>query len=549
MWKLTSEERKKYLALDLRIEELKGLYAVALTPAEKDLVDAEIAKLTKARDSIVRVMNVKTAYNIPAQFTRLLLMGGAVGGRYLDFIASSLMGGMREAADGRIFGWSEYGKAFSHVTGIFMPKAVGTSIALGGAAMLNPVTVAAGLAARTAAGVANETLRRKEYLKLSLLMKKLGAMDLAHVTSDEHVAHSSTVSTVKGEIADIASVFNPLGFTQEVEHINRSIPALATLYATPIKDLSGKTRNLYDAFTLNAKDELVWNEAEFGFQRDAGFDFVDGLNMIKTKARMRVAVKHMNGNYLDEDTIQLDSTWWGKGLQFLRRFIFQWYNARVADTHIDRSVDLEYTGSTRAILKQVLAKLETGDWSTNESVKAATRQAALSSLWLGGVLVIGLATAFGGGDDDDSYFDDVMFFINMLMMRNFMENVAHLDPTVFRRKSVTGISPFIQIGSDVVNVLSAAGDYVTKGDLMTHSELTQNGLSTLLYKIPLYQDPMTGKMKYAQKRDYPDVSRLKYRASKLVPFMNQTIAFPKKFRPMKQGNPSFWIRDNIFGDN
>ena len=557
VWKLTSDERKKYVALELRIEELEARYALNLSTKEKLLLDREIEYLTKARDRIARVVTPSTLVNsLILQPMRQVYLGFAPTGRVFDWTNSSLYGVFREGADGRIFKSEHALKALTHVSNILMPKATTSLVAVGATAFGNFPLAAGALGARIAAGVYNQTYRRPEYLKLMLFARMVGALDQSHVTSDDLSIEPLTVPTdIKGELLSVSDLLLPMTLVKEVEISNKVLPHLATWYATEIKDLSGNTRNLYEAFIVNSNDELVWNEAEFGLRSSRGYD-ITGTNFIKVKARGRVAYKHMSGNYNAEDILLMDSNLAGVMAQSLQRYIFQWFNARwggisEGKAYIDRNVDIEYMGSTYAAFKTIKSRVLTGQWETDPAIVAAVRQAKFGAAWITGAFVLGTLLVAGRDDDDDEWYDTLAFAANFILMKNFIENIAHLDVRSAARKSATGAIAPIRFGLDILDFGSAAWKSTMEGDLMSHQELTANGLSEVIVpQVKKYKDPRTGKWKKTKgRREYPDVSRTQYHGSKLIPYFRQMRNLPKFTKPMKKGNASYEVRDFIYGDN
>ncbi len=541
IWKLTKQERDKYRALQNRINYLENFINYpGLSNEEKRLINFELDKLNSSLEKIKRVTNVKTGHDVFAKFIRLGALGFATSGRIADFFASVILGGIREAADGRLFGFDDYFKALTHVSLLYSPKTTGSIITVGGAMMLNPAIAGTGIAIRTGAGIANQVAFKKQHTKLTELMKKLGALDFYHTVSDDEIVTNTVKKSVADEVTDVAKLLNPYELTQEVEQINKSIPTLAVVYNTKIKNLAGEEKNLYEAFDVNSDNELVWNESEFGSQDDAGYNFVTGEKMNNLKAKIKTASTNMNGDYTKENTLQVDATIRGKAIILLRRFLAQWVQARTADTYIDENTGLEYMGSYYSLFHQANSFIKNKQFDKRDYVLIANKQAAVGSILTASILLAStLIIMSSGGDDDDDKNDDLIksmaYFINNILYRSFQDNTLLVDPSIIKQRSMTGIHPYLSFFYNLLSASSAAQKQLAGDKLMSNQELTANGLSIQegVHYVPKV-DKKNGILKMKKvvaHTEYPEINRLQFRLSKLSPIINQMVGLPKKFKP------------------
>jgi hypothetical protein len=163
---------------------------------------------------------------------------------------------------------------------------------------------------------ATHIVNMKTAVKISQLMMEYG------VVGD--IREGTGSAKIKG-IKEKFKILLPYEMTTRAEFINQGATFIAMMLNKEITDLSGKTRNLFEAYTLDANNNLVWNTEEFGENNDW-----KTLGKSKTNFKLKVeGVKAIiHGNYNPNDPVRAKKTALGRALLMFRNWMAEGFANR-----------------------------------------------------------------------------------------------------------------------------------------------------------------------------------------------------------------------------
>ena len=491
-WLLTKKERDEVTDLEVRIGELNAvLDTQSLTRDQRRRVTLERDQAVDRISRIQRVVNNSTLAKTSLAAFRFHFMAWGTIGRAVDYLNSGIIGNAYEAADGRIFGFKDFAYAMTYVHAVYGASTLGgnlivgagVTLASGGAAL--PV-LAAGAALRASGALANKVLMQKQQAKISQLLWRFGALENFHNLSDGNVTGFAMKNNVAKGTKSTLKLLLPYTPMEETEVVNKGISTMSALHAIQVEDLAGNKHPLTDAFIINDDMDLVWDEANYGPQEDAGYDWSDGKNMHKAKGLVDAALRNANGDYGSHATIGADKESRGKILIFLRRFLAQSIKRRVGDVGTgfgnrwtDEESGLSYVPRYNALFKGIGERRNGGTWdgNVNDDTRSAGKQFSMEiAVWISlGIVVHLLAGAF---DKDQAYKKLYAFTILMenILGKSYAEQTQLVNPSVVKSRSMHGLHPYVSVMMDMANVGSAIWDSFGKGDIMSRQEMISNGL-------------------------------------------------------------------------
>ena len=558
---LTQAERDEKKLLTQRIAYLNQVLATATDLKAINQINEQIRLAENQLSNIKREMNKYTGFGAYSSYVVLKRLSFGVAGRALDF-SSTLMAGIKQALDGRIYGFNSYFKSLGTITSLYAPNALASLTTAAGVVSLNPALAAAGVGARFGAGVINQTNldRKKQIAKINQILYRVGALDYLNYKEDDNVTSFVNKSNLTEEALAALKTLSPFSTLSQVEIINKGVPALAVFYETKIKDLNGKEHSLLDAFDVDDNLDLVWKTSEFGTQEAAGFNWYKGFNMQQAISKAYTAQRLTSGDYDVTTSRYGDTKLMVRALMLLRRFMGEFLNSRFGDAVPDEDTGLVFMGSYKALLKT--ASRIVPSWRTQETKEfqearvAASRQILFDVAMLGGLSIVAklMLEAVKGDDDDEEidYLDIFVFNFNNTVERLVTENFQFVDPNIIKGKASTGtISPILGDLMDFYHVGESILKAYTEGDTMTHREMIGKNLAPKrkvikryteknkdgedVEKVIYYPEVVGGELtKGKYSKDYEPRSRLWYNTKKLVPFMNLYIKYEKQQKKLNE---------------
>lgn len=163
---------------------------------------------------------------------------------------------------------------------------------------------------------ATHIVNMKTAVKITQLMMEYG------VVGD--IREGTGSNKIKG-IREKFKILLPYEMTSRAEFINQGSTFIAMMLNTKIEDLNGKQRNLFEAYTLDADNNLVWNTKDFGEKTEW-----QTLGKSKTKFKLKVeAVKAIiHGNYNPNDPVRAKKTVLGRALLMFRNWMAEGFANR-----------------------------------------------------------------------------------------------------------------------------------------------------------------------------------------------------------------------------
>lgn len=493
-WALTKKERDEVTDLEVRIGELSAaIDSGNLTQDQIRRAEFEIIKASKRLGEIRRQINGQTLGKTSLDAFRFRFMSWGTVGRAVDFFNSGIIGNAYEAADGRIFGFNDFGYSFSYVMGVYGLNTLGTNLAVGaglsfvtGGAALGAVApyLAAGVASKATGSVLNATLLTQQKAKISQLLWRFGALENFHNLSDSNITGFSMSNNSSSAVKSTLKLLLPYTPMEETEIVNKGISTLAALHAIKVmNNTTGKEVPLVDAFIVTDDLDLLWDEINFGSQEDAGYDWSKGKKMHKAKGLVDAATRNANGDYGSHVVLGADKGISGKVLIFLRRFLAESLKRRIGDVGKgvgsrwkDEESGMTYVPRYSAWLHALRERKSQG--TLNEDTRAAGRQAMMEIVvWVG----LGFATYLLANRDDDKELTKMDAFLTLMgniLGKSYAEQTQLVNPNVMKSRSMHGLHPYISVLFDAGNVAGAVWDAFNKegGDIMTRQEMISNGL-------------------------------------------------------------------------
>jgi hypothetical protein len=160
---------------------------------------------------------------------------------------------------------------------------------------------------------ATRAVNMKTAVKISQLMMEYGVVGDIREGTGSHA--------IKG-IKEKFKILLPYEMTSRAEFVNQGSTFIAMMLNTKnIKDLANNDRTLFDAYTLDADNNLIWNEAEFGPQ-EAWQSL--GKNKTAFKLKVEAVKKIIHGNYDPNSPVAIKKTALGRALMMFRNWVAEY---------------------------------------------------------------------------------------------------------------------------------------------------------------------------------------------------------------------------------
>jgi hypothetical protein len=318
----------------------------------------------------------------------------------------------------------------------------------------------------------------KTAVKISQLMMEYGVVGDIREGTNSHA--------IKG-IREKFKVLLPYEMTSRAEFVNQGSTFIAMMLNTKnIKDLANKDRTLFEAYTLDADNNLIWNEAEFGPQ-----EAWQSLGKSKTAFKLKVeAVKKIiHGNYDPNSPVAIKKTALGRALMMFRNWVAEGFANRFESEYenikLGRQVKGRYTsfytaktkagdpvgiGRSISLTLQEMARILTRGMYNSKGVNVLTdvdkanlkKNAMELNIYLS-LLVLTIILKHLHDDDDD---DESAIFLTF-MINNFnrlqTDISFYTSPLSFEKLQRNSIPAFGFI-TDIARLNKAAYRYISGND-------------------------------------------------------------------------------------
>ena len=325
---------------------------------------------------------------------------------------------------------------------------------------------------------ATRAVNMKTAVKISQLMMEYGVVgDIREGTGSR---------AIKG-IKEKFKILLPYEMTSRAEFINQGSTFVAMmLNKKDIKDLAGNDRTLFDAYILDADNNLIWNEAEFGPQ-----EAWQSLGKSKTAFKLKVeAVKKIiHGNYDPNSPVAIKKTALGRALMMFRNWVAEGFANRFESEYenikLGRQVKGRYTsfysaktkegdpvgiGRSISLTLQEMARILTKGMYNSKGVNALTdvdkanlkKNAMELNIYLSLMVLSMILKHMNDGDDDD---ESAMFLTFMINNFNRLQTdiTFYTSPLSFEKLQRNSIPAFGFI-TDIARLNKAAFKYINGED-------------------------------------------------------------------------------------
>lgn len=297
---------------------------------------------------------------------------------------------------------------------------------------------------------ATHVVNMKTAVKITQLMMEYG------VVGD--IREGTGSNNIKG-IREKFKILLPYEMTSRAEFVNQGSTFIAMmLNRKDIKDLTGKDRTLFDAYTLDDKNNLVWNTKEFG-------EKPEWLSLGKEKTRFKLKVEAVkaiiHGNYNPNDPVRAKKTALGRALLMFRNWMAEGFANRFQSERpsviLERQVKGRYrsfyesktkegdpvgVGRSLQLTLQEMARLLTKGLYNPKGVNSLTdvdkanlkKNARELNIYMSIMVLCLLLKGLKDDDEEDDYFltfainnfnrlqDDIDFYTNPLSFEQLQRN-------------------------------------------------------------------------------------------------------------------------------
>ena len=325
---------------------------------------------------------------------------------------------------------------------------------------------------------ATSLVNMKTAVKLSQLMMEYGVVgDIREGTSSH---------AIKG-IQEKFKILLPYEMTSRAEFINQGSTFIAMLLnRKDIKDLNNKDRTLFEAYTLDADNNLIWNEAEFGPQEEW-----QSLGKAKTafKIKLEGVKKIIHGNYDPDSPVAIKKTAIGRALMMFRNWVAEGFANRFESEYenikLGRQVKGRYTsfysaktkdgdpvgiGRSISLTLQEMARILTKGMYNSKGVNTLTdvdkanlkKNAMELNIYLSMMVLTMMLKHMNDGDDDDESGIVLNFMINSFS-RLQTDITFYTSPLSFEKLQRNTIPAFGFI-TDIAKLSKASFRYINGED-------------------------------------------------------------------------------------
>jgi hypothetical protein len=322
---------------------------------------------------------------------------------------------------------------------------------------------------------ATHIVNMKTAIKISQLMMEYGVVgDIRDGTG------SHNVKSLKEKF----KILLPYEMTSRAEFINQGSTFIAMMLRKKITDINGKERNLFEAYTLDDKNNLVWNEKEFGEQPEW-----QSLGKNKTNFKLKVeAVKEIiHGNYNPNSPVRIKKTAIGRALLMFRNWMAEGFANRFQSEResviLERTIKGRYRsfyqakskegepvsiGRSLQLTLQEMARLVTKGLYNSKGVnmlsdvdKANLKKNARELNIYMSIMVLSLMLKYMRDDDEE----DNMFLTVLINNFNRLQNDidTYVNPLTFEQLNRNTIPAFGFI-TDVTRLFNTSYKYLNGED-------------------------------------------------------------------------------------
>jgi hypothetical protein len=325
---------------------------------------------------------------------------------------------------------------------------------------------------------ATRAVNMKTAVKISQLMMEYGVVGDIREGTGSHA--------IKG-IKEKFKILLPYEMTSRAEFVNQGSTFIAMMLNTKnIKDLNNNDRTLFEAYTLDADNNLIWNEAEFGPQ-----EAWQSLGKSKTAFKIKVeAVKKIiHGNYDPNSPVAIKKTALGRAAMMFRNWVAEGFANRFESEYenikLGRQVKGRYTsfytakpkegdpvgiGRSISLTLQEMARILTRGMYNSKGVnvltdvdKANLKKNAMELNIYMSLMVLGMMLKHMNDGDDDE--ESAMFLTFMINNFNRLQTDIsfYTSPLSFEKLQRNSIPAFGFI-TDVARLNRAAYKYIIGED-------------------------------------------------------------------------------------
>lgn len=359
----------------------------------------------------------------------------------------------------------------------------------------------------------NEDFTINQFFKAQRLMlnsvAKSATLDAAQTKTAKKINHLMESFNVVGEINQMgykSTAFEsgaakglqklmPYELTRRAEYLNQGSTFLALMLNTSVEDITGKTRNMWEAYDENGN----WKVNEFGPEMSLE-------NQKKFKNKLEQIKKTIHGNYDPNSAVKIKKTTLGRAVMMFRSWVAEGFASRFEDEKDDLLLgrkrkgryrtyqDLGLSKSTGLLISQMANFLTFGGAfktsldELSDTDKANMRKNAAEILVYASLYsMILLLKQIDSDDDDEKKALNALLNISFRVQNDM---AFFTSPLAFEKITQSSI-PAMSIVTDAAKFFKAAEDTIT-GDG--------------IYKRGPYKGQ--AKIKIAAARQFPGTSSL-----------------------------------------
>ena len=324
---------------------------------------------------------------------------------------------------------------------------------------------------------ATRVVNMKTAVKLSQLMMEYGVVGDIREGTGSHA--------IKG-IKEKFKILLPYEMTSRAEFMNQGSTFIAMMLNTKIDNLNNEKKPLFEAYTLDADNNLVWNEAEFGSQ-----EAWQSLGKAKTAFKLKIegVKKIIHGNYDPDSPVAIKKTALGRATMMFRNWVAEGFANRFESEYenikLGRKVKGRYTslysaktkegdpvgiGRSISLTLQEMARILTKGMYNSKGVNTLTdvdkanlkKNAMELNIYLSLMVLSMMLKHMNDGDDDEESGLFLTFMINNFN-RLQTDITFYTSPLSFEKLQRNSIPAFGFI-TDIARLNTAAFRYINGDD-------------------------------------------------------------------------------------
>jgi hypothetical protein len=322
-----------------------------------------------------------------------------------------------------------------------------------------------------------DTVQSKLALKIGILMKEYGVLGDIQEQGD-YRTHQDIQTKLK--------ILLPYQLTTRAEFVNQGSTFIAMMLNKTIKDKDNNDVNLFDAYVINDKNELVLDPDKFNTETQENWTSI-GKNKNNFHLKMRAVQMIVHGNYDIREAVMLKKTLLGRATLMFRNWVAEGFANRFQSERpsviLERNIKGRYRSFTDSKTKdgeevsmltsfkftvQEMARILTKGLYNSQGINQLTdidkanlqKNAMELNIYLGLLAVAAILKSIGDDDEENRYY--LNFLLNNI--NRLQDDVTFYSSPISFEKLQRNAIPAFSFVTDLVRVGNATVKYINGED-------------------------------------------------------------------------------------